>query len=63
MPAGLRSTLGVKSIPAKREINVWFSFIEEIHAGAEARRLGFDFHAGGNVGDGQFEGLKVIKED
>ena len=31
-PAGLRSTLGVKSIPAKREMNVWFSFIKEIHA-------------------------------
>ena len=48
-PAELRSKLGVKSNPAKREMNVWFSFIKEIHAGAEARRRGFDFYAGRNV--------------
>ena len=30
-------------------MNVWFSFIKEIHASVEARRRGFDFHAGGNV--------------
>ena len=41
--AGLRSTLGVKSNPAKGEMNVWFSFTKEIHAGVEARRHGFDW--------------------
>ena len=42
MLAGLRSTLGVKSNPAKREMNVSFSFTKEIHAGVEARRRGFN---------------------
>ena len=42
MLAGLRSTLGVKSNPAKRKMNVSFSFTKEIHAGVEARQHGFD---------------------
>ena len=42
MPAGLRSPLGVKSNPAKGQMNVWFSFIKEIHASEEARQSGFD---------------------
>ena len=42
MLAGLRSMLGVKSNPAKHEMNVLFSFTKEIHAGVEAPRHGFD---------------------
>ena len=42
MLAGLHSTLGVKSNPANREMNVSFSFTKEIHAGVEARQRGFD---------------------
>ena len=47
--AGLRFTLGVKPNPAKRDMNVWFSFIKGIRAGVEARRREIDFHAGGNL--------------
>ena len=48
-PEGLRSILGVKSDPARREMNVRFSFIKEIHTGVEARQRGFDFYTSGNV--------------
>ena len=40
IPAGLRFTLGVKRNPAKRERNVWFSFIKGIHTSVEACQLG-----------------------
>ena len=60
--AGFRSKLGVKCKPAKRKMNIWFSFIKEIHAGVEACWRGFDFHVGGNVGGDQgFQQTKIPK--
>ena len=45
----------MKGNHAKGEMNVWFSFIKEIHAGVE-----LIFHAGRNVGGGQgFQQTKI----